>query len=212
MFDLLVRLLTKFWSIGPYGLNMEPITDNTLRRSISIVEMIWRLGIAAGHNQNPKPSETQRRLLDGERQSEREMQTVKALRRVTKPLQWVRSVSYGRSFSALPNYSAAADADIEDQVFLFFCFGSSLNVLDLIVFMWNSWTFYLYLIVNGNWFSGNVGNLLGSSLDILIYGNDQLNSGFGYLCTRAKIIRYYCLKCVFLVLSWRLSTSSFRFN
>ncbi|KAL1210401.1 Small ribosomal subunit protein mS47 [Cardamine amara subsp. amara] len=43
------------------------------------------------------------------------MQTLKALRRVSEPLQWVRSISYGRSFSALPNYSAS-DVDIEDQV------------------------------------------------------------------------------------------------
>uniref|UniRef100_A0A1J3IZM5 3-hydroxyisobutyryl-CoA hydrolase n=1 Tax=Noccaea caerulescens TaxID=107243 RepID=A0A1J3IZM5_NOCCA len=43
------------------------------------------------------------------------MQTVKALRRVTEPLKWVRPISYGRSFSALPNYSAS-DADTEDQV------------------------------------------------------------------------------------------------
>lgn len=59
------------------------------------------------------------------------MQTVKALRRVTEPLKWVRPISYGRSFSALPNYSAS-DANTEDQVF---SFGSSLNVLDLIVFL-----------------------------------------------------------------------------
>ncbi|KAJ0247402.1 3-hydroxyisobutyryl-CoA hydrolase-like protein 2 [Hirschfeldia incana] len=44
------------------------------------------------------------------------MQTVRALKRVAKPLQWVHSASYGRSFSALPNYSASSDSDVQDQV------------------------------------------------------------------------------------------------
>lgn len=64
------------------------------------------------------------------------MQIVKLLRKVSEPLQWVRTVSHGRSFSALPNYSAS-DVDIEDQVFRLLSFGSSLNVLDFILISYN---------------------------------------------------------------------------
>lgn len=72
---------------------------------------------ASSRHQSEKPQNAQKPSSFVSSAGVKNMQTVRALRRVTKPLQWARSGSYGRSFSALPNYSPS-DSEVQDQVFL----------------------------------------------------------------------------------------------